>query len=87
MRPYLKIIIWFAAAFAGVFLWNMSPDARPLMTWLIAASLACYIVCVLVGMTVRRVMSAEQSKLHSRLDLLDRKVTALLKATLDQRRL
>jgi hypothetical protein len=36
-------------------------------------------------MTVKQAMSAEQPKLHSRLELLDRKVTAHLKDALEQR--
>lgn len=87
MRTFLKIVVWFAAAFVGLFIWNMSPDVRPLITWLIAGSFVGYLVCVLVGMTVKRVMSAERLELYSRLELLDRKVTALLKNALEQRRL
>jgi hypothetical protein len=71
--------------FVGLFLWNVTPDFRPLITWLIAGSLVCYFVCIVVGMTVKQAMSAEQPKLHSRLELLDRKVTAHLKDALEQR--
>ena len=66
----------------GLFLWNVTPDFRPLITWLIAGSLVCYYVCIAVGMTVKQAMSAEQLKLNSRLELLDRKVTALLRMRL-----
>ncbi|MET0677087.1 MAG: hypothetical protein ABW175_14910 [Bradyrhizobium sp.] len=86
MRSYSRIVAWFAAAVAGVLVWNLIPDLRPIISWLIVASLICYLVSILVGMTVKRVMSAEQLELHSRLDLLDRKLNALLKEALEQRR-
>lgn len=87
MRLYLRIVAWFAAAIVGLLVWNLIPDLRPVISWLIVASLIGYLVSILVGMTVRRVMSAEQIELHSRLDLLDRKVNALLKEALEQRKL
>ena len=86
MKTYLKIVIWFAAAFIGLFFWNVTPDFRPLLTWLISAAIAGYLISIIVGMTVRRVTSAELLALHERLELLDRKVTALLKDALEQRR-
>lgn len=87
MRLYLRVVAWFAVAIAGVMVWNLIPDLRPVISWLIVASLICYVASILVGMTVRRVMSAEQIELHSRLDLLDRKVNALLREALEQRKL
>ena len=87
MKTFFKIVVWFAAAFVGLFIWNVTPDFRPLITWLIVAVFVCQALSVIVGMTVRRVMSAEQLELHSRLELLDRKVTALLRDALEQRRL
>lgn len=87
MKTFFKIVVWFAAAFIGLFIWNVTPDFRPLITWLVVAVFVCQALSVIVGMTVRRVMSAEQLELHSRLELLDRKVTALLRDALEQRRL
>jgi len=87
MKTFFKIVVWFTAAFIGLFFWNVTPDFRPLITWLIVAVFACQVMSVIVGMTVRRVMSAEQLELHSRLELLDRQVTALLRDALEQRRL
>lgn len=86
MKTVLKISIWFAAVFVGLFLWNATPDFRPLLTWIIAATIAGYLFAVVVGVTVRRVTSSELLVLHKRLELLDRKVTALLKDALEQRR-
>jgi Flp pilus assembly protein TadB len=86
MKTVLKIAIWFAAVFVGLFLWNVTPDFRPLLTWIIAAAVAGYFISVIVEMTVKRVTSAQQIELHNRLELLDRKVTALLRDALEQRR-
>jgi len=86
MNRFLKTVLWFAAAFVGLFVWNATPDFRPLITWLIVGALACYALSIIVGITVRRAISVEQLEMRSRLDLLDRKVTALLKNALEQRR-
>jgi hypothetical protein len=85
MKTLFKIMVWFAAAFVGLFLWNVTPDFRPLITWLIVAAFVCYVLSIIVESTVKRVIG--QLELHCRLELLDRKVTALLKDALDQRRL
>jgi hypothetical protein len=86
MKTVFKIAIWFAAAFVGLFLWNVTPDFRPLLTWIIAAAIAGYLISLIVEMTVRRVVAREQQEVRSRLELLDRKVTALLRDALEQRR-
>ena len=87
MKTFFKIVIWFAAAFVGLFVWNMTPDFRPLLTWLIVAAFVCYVLSIIVQMTVKRVISGDQQEIRNRLELLDRKVTALLKDALEQRRL
>ena len=87
MNRLLKIIVWCAAVFIGLFVWNMTPDFRPLITWLIVGGFVCHVLSIIVGTTVKRVISVEQLELRSRLELLDRKVTALLKDALEQRRL
>ena len=86
MKTVLRISIWLAAVFVGLFLWNVTPDFRPLLTWIIAGAIAGYLISIMVGITVRRVIASELLVLHERLDLLDRKVTALLKDALEQRR-
>jgi RsiW-degrading membrane proteinase PrsW (M82 family) len=86
MKTVLKIAIWFTAAFVGLFLWNITPDFRPVLTWIIAAAIAGYIISIFVGMAIKRVASAELLELHERIELLDRKVTALLRDALEQRR-
>jgi hypothetical protein len=87
MKTFFKIVIWFAAAFVGLFVWNMTPDFRPLLTWLIVAAFVCYVLSIIVQMTVKRVISGDQQEIRNRLELLDRKLTALRKDALEQRRL
>jgi RsiW-degrading membrane proteinase PrsW (M82 family) len=87
MKTFFKLVVWFAAAFVGLFIWNMTPDFRPLITWLIVAAFVCYALSIIVQMTVKRVVSGDQQEIRDRLELLDRKVTALLKDALEQRRL
>jgi hypothetical protein len=32
MRPFVKFVIWLAAAFVGFFAWNTAPDFQPIAT-------------------------------------------------------
>ena len=86
MKTALRIASWFAALFVGLFFWNVTPDSRPLLTWIIAAAIAGYVISIFVGMSIKRAASAELLELHERIELLDRKVTALLRDALEQRR-
>jgi hypothetical protein len=87
MKTFFKVVIWIAALFFGLFVWNVLPDFRPLVSSILAAAFACYVLSVIVEVTIKRVMSDEQLELRSRLELLDRKVTAILRDALEQRRL
>ena len=86
MSAYARIAVWFAAAFAGLLVWNLAPDLRPLITWFMIGMFICYGISLIVGQTVKRIISIEQLSLHNRLDVLDRKVTALLRNALEERR-
>ena len=55
MKTVLKIAIWFTAAFVGLFFWNITPDFRPVLTWIIAAAIAGYIISSFGGMAIKRV--------------------------------
>lgn len=87
MKTFFKVVVWIAAVFLGLFVWNVLPDYRPLVSSILAATFVCYVLSIIVEVTVKRVMSHEQLELRSRLDLLDRKVTAILRDALEQRRL
>ena len=87
MKIFFKVVIWIAAVVAGLVVWNVAPDFRPLVSSILAAAFVCYVLSVIVEVTVKRVISDEQLELRSRLELLDRKVTAILRDALEQRRL
>jgi len=87
MKTFFKVVIWIAAVSLGLFVWNVFPDFRPLVSAILAAAFVCYVLSIIVEVAVKRVMSDEQMELRSRLELLDRKVTAILRDALEQRRL
>ena len=94
MKTFFKVVIWFMAAVFGLFVWNVTPDFRPIITWILAAAFICYVLSTIVEATVKRLIADELLELRrqsnaaaNRLDVLDRKVTAILRDALEQRRL
>ena len=87
MKTFFKVVIWMATAFVGLFVWNVAPDFRPLVASILAAAFVCYVLSVIVEVTVKRVISDEQLELRSRLEVLDKKVTAILREAFERRRL
>jgi len=87
MKTFFKVVIWMAAAFVGLFVWNVAPDFRPLVSSILAATYVCYVLSIIVEAAVKRVISDEQLELRSRLEVLDRKVTAILRDAFERRRL
>ena len=94
MKTFFKVVIWFMAAVFGLFVWNVTPDFRPLITSILAAAFICYVLSTIVEATVKRLIADELLELRrqsnaaaNRLDVLDRKVTAILRDALEQRRL
>lgn len=87
MRTFLKVVVWIAAIFVGLFVWNVAPDFRPLVAWVLAAAFLCYVLSTIVEVIVKRLVSGELQELRSRLEVVDRKVTAVLRDALEQRRL
>ena len=87
MKTFFKVVIWMAAAVAGLTVWNAAPDFRPLVSSILAAAFVCYILSAIVEVTVKRVISDEQLELRDRLEVLDRKVTAILREAFERRRL
>lgn len=69
MKTFFKVVIWIAAALLGLFVWNVLPDFRPLVSSILAAAFVCYVLSIIVEVTVKRVISHEQLELRSRLDL------------------
>jgi hypothetical protein len=87
MKTFFKVVIWAAAVVAGLTVWNMAPDFRPLVSSILAAAFVCYVLSAIVEVTVKRVISDEQSEVRDRLEVLDRKVTAILREAFERRRL
>jgi predicted PurR-regulated permease PerM len=94
MKSFFKVVAWIAAAFVGLFIWNVTPDFRPIVTLLLAAAFICYVLSAIVEATIKRIIWDELLALRRQSDaaanhlaLLDRKVTVILKDALEQRRL
>jgi len=85
MKSFFKVVIWIAATVVGVIVWNVAPDFRPLVSSVLAAAFVCYVLSIIVEVTVKRVISDEQLELRSRLEVLDRKVTAILRDASERR--
>jgi predicted PurR-regulated permease PerM len=85
MKTFFRVVIWITTVFAGLVVWNVAPDFRPLVSSILAAAFVCYVLSVIVEVTVKRVISDEQLELRSRLEVLDRKVTAILRDALERR--
>jgi hypothetical protein len=86
MKEFFKVVIWIAATVGSLVVWNVAPDFRPLVSSILAAAFVCYVLSMIVEVTVKRVISDEQMEFRSRLEVLDRKVTAILRDTFERRR-
>jgi hypothetical protein len=94
MNTFFKVGVWIAGAILGVFVWNVFPDFRPIVTWVLAAAFICHVLSIIVEATIKRLIRDELLELRRQsnavsnsLDVLDRKVTAILRDALEQRRL
>ena len=87
MKTFFKVVIWIAAVVVSLIVWNVASDFRPLVASILAAAFVCYVLSMIVEVTVKRVISDEQLELRSRLEVLDRKVTAILRDAFERRRL
>lgn len=85
MKTFFKVVIWIVALIAGLIFWNLASDFRPLVASILAAAFVCYVLSLIVEATVKRVISDEQLELRSRLEVLDRKVTAILRDAVERR--
>jgi len=85
MKTFFKVVIWIVALVAGLIVWNLASDFRPLVASILAAAFVCYVLSIIVEAAVKRVISDEQLELRSRLEVLDRKVTAILRDAVERR--
>ena len=93
MKTFFKVGVWIAGAIVGVFVWNVFPDFRPIVTWVLAAAFICHVMSIIVEATIKRLiwdelleLRRQNSAVSNSLDVLDRKVTAILRDALEQRR-
>ena len=92
MGTFFKVVGWFIATISGLLVWNILPETRAIITYAIAVAFICYVLSILVGVTVKRLICDELLELRlesnaaaHRLELIDRKVTAILRDALEQR--
>ena len=90
MDAFLKVVGWIGATVMGLLVWNLFPETRAIITCGLA--FICYVLFIVVGVTVKRLMGDELRELRlqsnvvaDRLDLMDRKITAILRDSLEQR--
>ncbi len=87
MKTFFKVVLWIVGLVVGLIVWNLASDFRPLVASILAAAFVCYVLSIVVEVAVKRVISDEQLELRSRLEVLDRKVTAILRDAFERRRL
>jgi hypothetical protein len=92
MDAFLKVVGWIGATVMGLLVWNLFPETRAIITCGIALAFICYVLFIVVGVTVKRLMGDELRELRlqsnvvaDRLDLMDRKITAILRDSLELR--
>jgi hypothetical protein len=92
MGTLFKVVGWIAATVSGLLVWNVFPETRAIIACGIAVAFICYALSIVVGVTAKRLIGDEllELRLQSnatayRLELIDRKVTAVLRDALEQR--
>ena len=91
MRTFFKVVGWVMATISGLLVWNILPETRAIISCGMVVAFICYGISIVVGVTVKRLIGDELRELHlqsnsaaCRLELIDRRVTAILRA-LEQR--
>jgi hypothetical protein len=92
METFFKVVGWLVAAVLGLLVWNTFPEIQAIITYVIAAAFVCYLFSILVKVSVKRLIGDELVELRlqsnavaDRLELMDRKITAILRDALEQR--
>jgi len=92
MKSFRTLATGLAVAIVGLFFWNGAPDRRPIFAWTILAAICCYVLVLAAQGIIRRLLTDELTDLRYKLDattdkleILDRKLTVLLKHALMQR--
>ena len=92
MRTFFKVVGWVIATISGLLVWNILPETRAIIGCGMAVAFICYGISIVVGVTVKRLIGDELRELRlqssataCRLELIDRRVTAILRDALEQR--
>jgi len=92
MRTFFKVVGWVIAAVSGLLVWNLLPETRAIISCGMVVAFICYGLSIVVGVTVKRLIGDELRELRlqsnaaaCRLELIDRRVTAILRDALEQR--
>ena len=87
-----KVVGWAMATISGLLVWNMLPETRAIISCGMVVVFICYGISIVVGVTVKRPIRDELRELRlqsnataCRLELIDRRVTAILRDALEQR--
>jgi hypothetical protein len=92
MVTFFKVVGWLMATISGLLVWNILPETRAIISCGMVVAFICYGISIVVGVTVKRLIGDELLELRlqcnavaNRLELMDRKVTAILRDALEQR--
>jgi hypothetical protein len=92
MGIFFKVFGWALATVSGLLVWNILPETRAIISCGMVVAFICYGISIVVGVTVKRLIREELRELRlqsnttaCRLELIDRRVTAILRDALEQR--
>jgi hypothetical protein len=92
METLFKVVGWVMATILGLLVWNIFPETRAIISCGMVVAFICYGLSIVVGVTVKRFIGDELRELRlqsnaaaCRLELIDRRVTAILRDALEQR--
>ena len=92
MVTFFKVVGWVMATISGLLVWNILPETRAIISCGMVVAFICYGISIVVGVTVKRLIGDELLELRlqcnavaNRLELMDRKVTAILRDALEHR--
>ena len=92
MVTFCKVVGWVMATISALLVWNILPETRAIISCGMVVAFICYGISIVVGVTVKRIIGDELRELRlqsdaaaCRLELIDRRVTAILRDALEQR--
>lgn len=92
MDTFIKVAGWITAAILGAAVWAVFPEHQTFISGILGALIVCYVFSFLVELTVKRHVGDELQELRLQtnataecLEIIDRKVTAVLRDALEQR--